>query len=132
MKEIKSSAWGKDITHIYQEMIKAKEPTFCNCNGVYLYGGCKTPPHKCADQQTERHLLAGMMMQALVGAICGDKEKVESVLLDCIERDVKNIHEWCARTAIDYTDALMNEFEKENIEYEHARMMAKRIEEKKK
>ena len=114
MKEIKSSAWGKDITSIYHEILKAEGPTFCNCNGVYLYGGCSTPPHECADKQTERHLLAGMMMQTLVGAICGDMSKVDSVLRDCKEKGMKSIHEWCARTAIDYTDALLNEFKKEN------------------
>ena len=96
-----------DISQAFKEMMKEEEPTFCNFNGVYLYGGCSTPPHESADRQTERLLLAGMAMQSLISVICSDVTKLESVLRDCNTRGLKNVHEWVAESALDYANALI-------------------------
>lgn len=107
MKKSKTIHVGMDIRKAYQEMLLADDPTFVNFNGVYLYGGCKTPPHECADKEAERVLLSGLAMQSLIGAICGDVSKVESVLRVCNEKGYKSVHEWVANTSIDYADELL-------------------------
>ena len=117
MKKSKKIHAGMDITKAYEEMLLADEPTFVNFNGVYLYGGCKTPPHECADKETERILLSGLAMQSLISAICGDVSKVESMLRDCNEKGYKSVHEWVANTSIDYADELLRIIKerKENV-----------------
>lgn len=68
MKESKSVKCALDIVQAYLEMQEADEPTFCYYNGIYLYDGCKTPPHECADKQRIRTILAGMAMQSLLSS----------------------------------------------------------------
>ena len=108
MKKSKKIHVGMDITKAYEEMLLADEPTFVNFNGVYLYGGCKTPPHECADKETERVLLSGLAMQSLISAICGDFDAlIKSVFRDCNEKGYKSVNEWVANTSIDYADELL-------------------------
>lgn len=111
MKKSKTIHAGMDISKAYQEMLLADEPTFVNFNGVYLYGGCKTPPH-----ELKRVMLSGLAMQSLISAICGDVSKVESVLRDCNEKGYKSVHEWVANTSIDYADALIEAMERRKKE----------------
>lgn len=106
MKESKSITWGMGISRAYQEMLKADEPTFCNFNGVFLYGGCKTPPHKCADKQTIRTILAGMALPKCI-------ETVNQVLLAGGKVEAKTTAEAAAQMAVTFTDALLRELNKE-------------------
>lgn len=92
-----------DIARAYHEMMKADKPTFCNFNGVYLYGGCKTPPHECADKQTMRTILAGMAMQAIMRNVCYDSG------LDEYDDYCKLV----ANNAVRMADVLLRELNKE-------------------
>ena len=98
-----------DISRAYQEMMKADEPTFYNFNGVYLYGGCQTPPHECADRQTMRTILAGMMMPKCI-------ETVNQVLLAGGKVEAKTAADAAAQMAVQFTDALLSELNKEKEE----------------
>lgn len=93
------------ISRAYQEMLKADEPTFCNFNGVFLYGGCKTPPHKCADKQAIRTMLAGMALPKCI-------ETVNQVLLAGGKVEAKTTAEAAAQMAVTFTDALLRELNK--------------------
>lgn len=106
MEESKSVKWGMDIAKAYHEIMKADEPTFCNFNGVYLYGGCKTPPHECADKQTMRTILAGMAMQSIMRNVCYDSS------LD----EYNDYCELIANNAVRMADALLRELNKEKEE----------------
>ena len=106
MKESKSIRLGMDIFRAFQEMLKADEPTFCKFNGVYLYGGCKTPPHECADKQTMRTMLAGMALPKCI-------ETVNQVLLAGGKVEAKTTAEAAAQMAVTFTDALLKELNKE-------------------
>ena len=105
MKESKSVKWGMDIAQAYHEIMKADEPTFCNFNGMYLYGGCKTPPHECADKQSMRTILAGMALPKCI-------ETVNQVLLAGGKVEV-NPADAAAQMAVTFTDALLKELNKE-------------------
>jgi hypothetical protein len=109
MKESKSVKWGMDIAQAYHEMMEADEPTFCNFNGMYLYGGCKTPPHECADKQTMRTILAGMALPKCI-------ETVNQVLLAGGKVEAKTTAEAAAQMAVTFTDALLSELNKEKEE----------------
>ena len=98
-----------DISQAFQEMLKADEPTFCNFNGVYLYGGCKTPPHECADKQTMRTILAGMALPKCI-------ETVNQVLLAGGKVEAKTTAEAAAQMAVTFIDALLRELNKEKEE----------------
>lgn len=105
MKESKSIRLGMNISQAFQEMIKADEPTFCKFNGVYLYGGCKTPPHECADKQSMRTTLAGMAMQSIMRNIpFGDDFRLA---------DFDNYRKIIANNAVQMADALLRELNKE-------------------
>ena len=95
-----------DITDAFQEMLKEDEPTFCNFNSVYLYGGCKTPPHEYADKQRMRTILAGMAMSKCI-------ETVNQVLLAGGKVEAKTTAEAAAQMAVTFTDALLRELNKE-------------------
>ena len=108
MKESKSVKWGMDIAHAYHEIMKADEPTFCNFNGVYLYGGCKTPPHECADKQTMRTMLAGMALQSIMRNIpFGDDFRLA---------DFDDYRKIIANNAVQMADALLRELNKETTD----------------
>lgn len=109
MKQSKSVKWDMDIRDAYHEMTKADEPTFCNFNGVYLYGGCTTPPHECADWHTLRTILAGMAMPKCI-------ETVNQVLLAGGKVDAETPADAAAQMAVQYTDALLSELNKEKGE----------------
>lgn len=109
MKESKSVKWGMDISRAFQEMLKADEPTFCNFNGVYLYGGCKTPPHECADKQTMRTMLAGMALPKCI-------ETLNTVLIAGGKVEGRTPGEAAAQMAVTYTDALLRELNKETTD----------------
>lgn len=109
MKKTNSVKWGMDIAQAYNEMMKADEPTFCNFNGMYLYGGCKTPPHECADKQRMRTILAGMAMPKCI-------ETVNHVLLDGGKVEAKTTAEAAAQMAVTFTDALLRELNKETTD----------------
>ena len=109
MKESKSVKWGMDIAQVYQEMLKADEPTFCNFNDVYLYGGCKTPPHECADMQSMRTILAGMAMQSLLSSPLWLNK------LDNRIADAKLLYPTIATMAVQQADALLSELNKETM-----------------
>ena len=111
MKKSKKIHVGMDITKAYEEMLLADEPTFVNFNGVYLYGGCKTPPH-----ELKRVMLSGLAMQSLIGVVCGDLSISASVLRDCNEKGYKSVHEWVANASIDYADALIEAMERRKKE----------------
>lgn len=98
-----------DIVQVYHEMMKADEPTFCNFNGVYLYGSCKTPPHECADKQTMRTMLAGMALPKYI-------ETVNQVLLAGGKVEAKTTAEAAAQMAVTFTDALLKELNKETTD----------------
>lgn len=95
-----------DITDAFQEMLKEDEPTFCNFNSVYLYGGCKTPPHEYADKQRMRTIIAGMAMPKCI-------ETVNQVLLAGGKVESKTTAEAAAQMAVTFTDALLKELNKE-------------------
>lgn len=107
MKESKSVKWGMDISQAYHEIIKADEPTFCNFNGVYLYGGCKTPPHECADKQSMRTIIAGMAMQALLSSPLWLNK------LDNRVAEAKLLYPTIATMAVQQADALLRELNEE-------------------
>lgn len=109
MKESKSVKCGIDISQAYLEMLKADEPTFCNFNGVYLYGGCKTPPHECADKQTMRTMLAGVALPKCI-------ETVNQVLLAGGKVGGKTTADAAAQMAVTFTDALLMELNKETTD----------------
>ena len=96
-----------DIVQAYREMLKADEPTFCNFNGVYLYGGCKTPPHECADKQTMRTILAGMAMQSILSS------PIWLNKLDDRIAEAKLLYPTIATIAVHQADALLKELNKE-------------------
>ena len=98
-----------DISQAYQEMMKADDPTFCNFNGVYLYGGCQTPPHECADRQTTRTILAGLVMPKCI-------ETVNQVLLAGGKAEAETAADAAAQMTVQYTDALLSELNKEKEE----------------
>lgn len=110
MKESKSDQWGIDIVHAYREMLKADEPTFCNYNGVYLYGACKTPPHECADKQSMRTILAGMAMQSLLSSPLWLNK------LDNRVTEAKLLYPTIATMAVQQADALLRELNKETTD----------------
>ena len=107
MKKSKSIRLGMNITDAFQEMIKADEPTFCNFNSVYLYGGCKTPPHEYADKQRMRTILAGMAMQSLLSSPLWLKE------LDKRIAEAEQFYPTIATMAVQQADALLKELNKE-------------------
>lgn len=107
MKESKSVKWGMDIAKAYHEIMKADEPTFCKFNGVYLYGGCKTPPHECADKQTMRTMLAGMAMQSLLSS------PIWLNILDNRIAETERFYPTIATMAVQQADALLRELNKE-------------------
>lgn len=109
MKESKSVKWGMDIAQAYHEIMKADEPTFCNFNGIYLYGGCKTPPHEYADKQTMRTMLAGIALPKCI-------ETVNQVLLAGGKVEAKTTADAAAQMAVTFTDALLSELNKEVTE----------------
>ena len=85
-----------DISEAYLKMCSEKEPTYVNFNGVYLYGGCKTPPHECADKETMRTILASMAMIGVMnffGSIDYNRETI-------------------AKLAVEQADALIEELKK--------------------
>ena len=109
MQKSNSVKWGMDIAQVYNEMMKADEPTFCNFNGMYLYGGCKTPPHECADKQRMRTMLAGMALPKCI-------ETVNQVLLAGGKVEAKTTEEAAAQMAVTFTDALLKELNKETTD----------------
>lgn len=96
-----------DIAQAYHEIMKADEPTFCNFNGVYLYGGCKTPPHECADKQAMRTMLAGMALPKCI-------ETANQVLLSGGKVEGETVADAVAQMAVTYTDALLRELNRRN------------------
>ena len=109
MKESKSIRLGMNISQAFQEMLKADEPTFCNFNGMYIYGGCKTPPHEYADKQTMRTMLAGIALPTCI-------KTVNQVLLAGGKVEAKTTADAAAQMAVTFTDALLSELNKKVTE----------------
>ena len=99
-----------DIADAFQEMLKEDEPTFCKFNGVYLYGGCKTPPHEYADKQRMRTMLAGMAMQSLLSSPLWLNK------LDNRIAEAKLLYPTIATMAVQQADALLRELNKETTD----------------
>lgn len=106
MKQSKAVRWGMDISRAYHEIGKVDEPTFCNFNGVYLYGGCSAPPHEVADSENRRAQLAGMAMQALLSSPMWLNNLDKSIA------DPKLLYPTIATMAVQQADALMEELNK--------------------
>lgn len=109
MKKSNSVKFGMDIAQVYHKMMKEDEPTVCNFSGMYLYGGCKTPPHEYADKQRMRTILAGMAMPKCI-------ETVNQVLLAGGKVEAKTTAEAAAQMAVTFTDALLRELNKETTD----------------
>ena len=110
MKKSKSIRLGMDITDAFQEMLKEDEPTFCYFNNVYLYGGCKTPPHEYADKQRMRTILAGMAMQSLLSS------PIWLNKLDNRISEASLLYPTIATMAVRQADALLSELNKETTD----------------
>lgn len=77
---------------------------YSNFNGVYLYGGCQTPPHECADKESMRTTLAGMAMQAIVRNVNYDN-RLEDYNIYC---------KIVANNAVRVADALLKELNRKD------------------
>jgi len=93
---------GMGIHEAYTELLLSKSPCYVNFNGVYMYGGCKKPPHM------ENLAPESLRTKAAVWALQGVMSNVYLVReAEKLERD--KVFPTLAKAAIAAADALIKQ-----------------------